>query len=69
MFYSSASNWHQKLAPATGTRKLVSVYGPLVTLGPRTGLTIFGPCTGAALHDNNDAYEKLPPNMAASSLR
>ena len=30
MFYSSAGNWHQKLAPATGTRKLVSVYGPLV---------------------------------------
>ena len=29
MFYSSAGNWHQKLAPATGTRKLVSVYGPL----------------------------------------
>ena len=30
MFYSSAGNWHQKLAPAAGTRKLVSVYGPLV---------------------------------------
>ena len=27
--YSSAGNWHQKLAPATGTRKLVSVNGPL----------------------------------------
>ena len=31
MFYSSAGNWHQKLAPATGTRKMVSVYGPLRT--------------------------------------
>ena len=32
MFYSSAGNWHQKLAPATGTRKLVSVYGPLARI-------------------------------------
>ena len=30
MFYSSAGNWHQKLEPATGTRKLVSVYGLLI---------------------------------------
>jgi len=32
MFYSFASNWPQKLAPATGTRKLVGVYGSLVSL-------------------------------------
>ena len=25
--------------------------------------------TGAAIHDNNEASAKLPPNMAADSLR
>jgi len=52
MFYSSAGNWHQKLAPATGTRKLVSVYGPLsltagyadVSIGNGFSSSVHGAC-------------------------